>query len=129
MKIPFYSVCLLIVLVAMHMPVCCVAADTSVEDLLKKSESSASPFSTSTPVPQFAPTTPILPKTEQPKLLNPEKARLGSDETALVQPRDMKEQDPRDDREQGEGRETRKDKQQKKTEKSESSAIEKLISA
>jgi polysaccharide biosynthesis/export protein len=122
-KIPFHPVSVFIVLVVMFMPICCLAAVTSDEDLLKKTESSASPFSSSAPTPQFAPTTSIFPSTDLPKLLNSEKAKLRSEEAAPAQSKELKEQ------EQGEAREPGEVRERVKKEKITPSPIEKLISA
>lgn len=83
LKTLFRSVLIFTLLVAL-VPVGSNAAEPALEDLLKKNETSnnSSPFTSPVPAAQFAPATPLLPKTEQPKILNPEKAKLGTDETA-----------------------------------------------
>jgi protein involved in polysaccharide export with SLBB domain len=62
------------------------ATEAAAEDLLKKNETSlnSSPFISQAPIAQFAPTTSLLPKTEQPIILNSEKTKLGTEEMVLV---------------------------------------------
>lgn len=105
------------------LPVCSMAADASVEDLLKKSEgASSSPFAAPLPMPQFAPATPLLPKTEQPKVLSPVKSKLSSEETQPLSPFEPMPNDTRDKKSKGV-------REQVGREKAEPSTLEKLISA
>jgi len=114
---------LFVTLLLALVPVCSTAAETSVEDLLKKSEgSSSSPFAAPMALPQFAPATPHLPKTEQPKVLNPEKSKLGSEEPALSVQADQSLKELREQK-------IKSAKDLASKDKPEPSAIEKLISA
>lgn len=86
----------LVTLIIISLPICSMAADASVEDLLKKSEgTSSSPFSAPVTIPQFTPVAPQLPKTEQPKVLNPEKTKLSTEETTPTSVKEQKEPAPR----------------------------------
>ena len=103
---------LLVAIVVILLPICCMAAETSVEDLLKKSEgTSSSPFAAPISIPQFAPATPQLPKTEQAKVYSPEKVKLSTEEATPIIVREQKDQVARE------------------KDKPASSSLEKLISA
>ncbi len=122
---PLSSVRLLVALIVVLLPICGMAAETSVEDLLKKSEgANSSPFASPIPVPQFAPTAPLPPKTGQPRVDTPEKRRLGSEETP---PLAEGEQDSRETADQKTKR--AKEPVAREKEKPEPSSIEKLIGA
>jgi len=82
---------LLIVLMLLSLSVCSIAAEGSLEDLLKKTESTTAPMAVPVSVPQIATNASQPPKTEQPKLHGPEKVKLGADETLPVIVREAKE--------------------------------------
>lgn len=123
MKITFFPAGLRAAVIVILLPVFGMAAETSVEDLLRKSEAgSSSPFASPATSSQFAPITPLLPGTAQPRLHNPpDKAIFSSVETTPSGGREALS------REAGE-RDAKRARERESREKPEPSAIEKLIS-
>jgi len=115
-KIPVHPANLLVVLIVMLMPIHCLAAAASGEEVLKKTKSNASPFVS------LSPTMSDIPKTEQPKLFDSDKAKPASAEAAPERSGELKDQESEETKEQSEIKEQTKA-------PSLPSPIEKLISA
>ena len=114
---------LLVAIIVILLPICSMAAEPSVEDLFRKSEgTSSSPLASPTPVSQFASATPLLPKTEQSKVQNPEKTKLSTEETTPLAQMEQVSKETKDQK-------TKESMRHAAREKTEPSSIEKLISA
>ncbi|MDD2736997.1 MAG: SLBB domain-containing protein [Desulfuromonadaceae bacterium] len=126
----FRPIMVIILLVALF-PVGSNATEAVIEDLLKKNETSntSSPFTSQVPIAQIAPTTPLLPKTEQPKIFKPEKIKLGTEETTPQLLKGVTVKSGKETTRRSDGREMSDAEEPLLKEKTVPSEIEKLVSA
>lgn len=126
---PLSPVRLLAALIVTLLPVCVMAAETTAEDQLKKTEeSSSSPFASLATTPTFAPLSPEPSRTGQTRVDVSEKSMLSSEEEPLTQT-EKASRETKDQKKKGQKTKGSEDREAGEKKKPEPSSIEKLIGA